>query len=88
MLQCFNRIKYVTICARKLNKDKRGIYEVQRLKGTDLHSDSDKRIPAITARRVLRLRVQEKASRHGGQLRIYCSCGQRTRGGPPAWGLD
>jgi hypothetical protein len=42
-----------------------------------------------TAWRDLRLRMEEKASRYGGQLRIYwiSSRGQPTRGGPPAWGL-
>jgi hypothetical protein len=42
-----------------------------------------------TAWCVLRLRMEEKASRYGGQLRIYwiSSRGQPTRGGPPAWGL-
>jgi hypothetical protein len=42
-----------------------------------------------TAWRVLRLQMEEKASRYGGQLRIYwiSSRGQPTRGGSPAWGL-
>jgi hypothetical protein len=42
-----------------------------------------------TARRVLRLRMEETPSSFGGQLRIYwiSSRGQQTRGGPPAWGL-
>jgi hypothetical protein len=42
-----------------------------------------------TAWRVLRLRMEETASKYGGYLRIYLisSLGQSTRGGPPAWGL-
>jgi hypothetical protein len=43
----------------------------------------------IMAWRVLMLRIEEKASRYGEQLRIYCirSRGQPTRGGPPALAL-
>jgi hypothetical protein len=42
-----------------------------------------------TAWHVLGLRIEETASRSGGQLRIYwiSSRGQTTVGGPPAWGL-
>jgi hypothetical protein len=42
-----------------------------------------------TAWRVLRLRMEEKASRYGGYLRIdrTSSRGQPTRCGTPAWGL-
>jgi hypothetical protein len=38
---------------------------------------------------VLGLRIEETASRYGGQLRIcsISSRGQRTVGDPPAWGL-
>jgi hypothetical protein len=40
-----------------------------------------------TAWRDLRLRTEERISRYGGYLRIYSisSCGETTRGGPPAW---
>jgi hypothetical protein len=43
-----------------------------------------------TAWRVLRLRMEEKASRYGGQVRInlISRSGQPTTDGPPAWGLD
>jgi hypothetical protein len=45
--------------------------------------------PVTTAWGVLRLRIEETASRYGGQLRIYwiSSRGQPTVGGLPAWGL-
>jgi len=35
------------------------------------------------------LRVEEKASRYGRQLRMYwvSSSGEPTRGGPPTWAL-
>jgi hypothetical protein len=42
-----------------------------------------------TAWRVLRLRMEETASRYGRYLRTHLlnSRGQPTRGGPTAWGL-
>jgi len=42
-----------------------------------------------TALRVLRLRMEEKARRYGGYLRIYqISIREQPTGGcPPAWGL-
>jgi hypothetical protein len=45
--------------------------------------------PVTTAWRVLRLRMEEKACRYGGWLRIYwiSSRGQPTGGGPPAFGV-
>jgi hypothetical protein len=44
---------------------------------------------ATTAWRVLKLRMEETASRYEGQLRIYriSSRGQPTMGDPPAWRL-
>jgi len=45
-------------------------------------------VPVTTAWRVV-LRIEETSSRFGRELQIYwiCSCGQSTRGGPPAWEL-
>jgi hypothetical protein len=46
-------------------------------------------VPVTMAWRALRLRMEEKISRYGGWLLMYwiSSCGQPTRGDPPAWGL-
>ena len=48
----------------------------------------DKWVPVTTARRVLRLRMEERPPIWRAAANILKSSrGQPTRGGPPAWGL-
>ena len=52
------------------------------------HSGHDKWVPVTTAWLVLRLRLEERPPvwRVAANI-VNKSCGQPTRGGPPAWGL-